>query len=161
MPPFDARARRDHPHCGGNDEQFRIPQFARKLLLFDRLRFHHASPPRAQEKKFHATKVMSRALADFGSVALYGISFDADSEVEWPEAQPTLEEVAKLLKNDPRLKVQVVSHTDGLGSVKQSLALRRRAESLVRELTTKRHRGWPARVIWMRLLRARGAQRHA
>ena len=81
---------------------------------------------------------MSRSLSDAGRVALYGIHFDTDSDAIRAESLPTLQEIAKLLAAEPSLRLSVVGHTDGQGGAAHNLDLsRRRAESVVRELTTK------------------------
>ena len=58
---------------------------------------------------------MQKSLADTGRVNLYGIRFDLDRDVVRPESQPTLDEMAKLLRADARLRLQVVGHTDAQG----------------------------------------------
>jgi OOP family OmpA-OmpF porin len=81
---------------------------------------------------------MARSLGDSGRVALYGIHFDTDSDVLRADSGPTLQEIAKLLASESALRLSVVGHTDSQGSAAHNLDLsRRRAESVVRELTTK------------------------
>jgi len=54
------------------------------------------------------------------------------------ESQPTLAEIAKLLKSNPSLRLHVVGHTDNQGKSDYNLDLsRRRAASVVAELTGK------------------------
>ncbi len=96
--------------------------------------------PEQMEKKmvFVNADDMKQALHDSGKVALYGLYFDTDKDVVKAESQPTLEEIAKLLKGEPSLKLHVVGHTDNQGKVDYNLDLsRRRAASVVRELTGK------------------------
>ncbi len=81
---------------------------------------------------------MSRSLADSGKIALYGIYFDTDKDSLRPDSQATLQEIAKLLGANRSLRVSVVGHTDNQGKPDYNLDLsRRRAASVVRELTTK------------------------
>jgi OmpA-OmpF porin, OOP family len=81
---------------------------------------------------------MKHAIHDSGKVALYGLSFDTDKDVVKPESQPTLAEIAKLLNGEPSLRLHVVGHTDNQGKPDYNLDLsRRRAASVVRELTSK------------------------
>jgi outer membrane protein OmpA-like peptidoglycan-associated protein len=81
---------------------------------------------------------MSKSLTDNGSVSLYGIYFDTDKDVLRPDSQPTLQEIDKLLKANPQLKLHVVGHTDNQGAPEHNLDLsRRRAASVVGELTSK------------------------
>jgi OmpA-OmpF porin, OOP family len=79
---------------------------------------------------------MKQALQDSGKVALYGLYFDTDKDVVKSESQPTMEEIAKLLKSNPSLRLHVVGHTDNQGKADYNLDLsRRRAASIVNELT--------------------------
>ncbi len=81
---------------------------------------------------------MSKALADSGKVALYGINFDTDKDTLRPDSQHTLMEIGKLLTDNPRLKIHVVGHTDDQGKPDYNLDLsRRRAAAVTRELTSK------------------------
>jgi OmpA-OmpF porin, OOP family len=96
--------------------------------------------PDVMEKKmtFVNSDDMKQSIHDSGKVALYGLYFDTDKDVVKPESQPTLAEIAKLLNSDPTLRVHVVGHTDNQGKPDYNLDLsRRRAASILRELTTK------------------------
>jgi outer membrane protein OmpA-like peptidoglycan-associated protein len=97
------------------------------------------APEALQQKMvFVNADEMKKALQDQGKVALYGIYFDSDKDVVKPESEPTLKEVAKLLAGNPSLRLHVVGHTDNQGKPDYNLDLsRRRAASVVRELTTK------------------------
>ena len=79
---------------------------------------------------------MDQAITDAGKVALYGIQFDFDKDVVKPESKPTLDEIAKLLKEKPELKLKIVGHTDNKGTPEYNLDLSsRRAASVVVALT--------------------------
>jgi OmpA-OmpF porin, OOP family len=81
---------------------------------------------------------MRQAIHDSGKVALYGLYFDTDKDAVKGESQPTLAEIAKLLKSQPALRLHVVGHTDGQGKPDYNLDLsRRRAASVVAELTSR------------------------
>jgi outer membrane protein OmpA-like peptidoglycan-associated protein len=97
------------------------------------------SPGSLEEKmEFVNADQMSKSLADSGRIALYGIYFDTDKDTMQPTSAPTLEEIAKLLKSDPKLMVRIVGHTDNQGKPDYNLDLsRRRAASVVRELTSR------------------------
>ncbi|MDA7415458.1 OmpA family protein [Xenophilus arseniciresistens] len=58
---------------------------------------------------------MARSLAGNGRVALYGILFDTDKAELQPASRPTLDEMVKLMRSQPQLKLQVVGHTDNQG----------------------------------------------
>ena len=80
---------------------------------------------------------MSKAIVESGKVALYGVYFDNDKDSLRADSQPTLQEIAKLLTASPKLKLQVVGHTDNQGTPDYNLDLsRRRAASVVRALTS-------------------------
>jgi hypothetical protein len=51
-----------------------------------------------------------------GHAAVYGITFDTDSTGIKPESAQAIDEVGKLLKSDPGLKIVVVGHTDNVGA---------------------------------------------
>ena len=81
---------------------------------------------------------MSRDLHASGKTILYAILFDFDKADIKPGSRPQLEEMAKLLKKDPRLSVFIVGHTDDRGTVAYNLDLsQRRAEAVVRALATE------------------------
>ena len=81
---------------------------------------------------------MKQAIRDSGKVALYGLYFDTDKDVVKPESEPTLAEIAKLLKGDPSLRLRVVGHSDNQGKSDYNLDLsRRRAQRVVEQLTAK------------------------
>lgn len=83
-----------------------------------------------------AADAMSRALADAGRISLYGIYFDFDHDAVKPDSKPTLDEIAKLLRNDPSLRLAVVGHTDAKGTADYNADLsRRRAANVVAALT--------------------------
>ncbi len=58
---------------------------------------------------------MAKAIKDTGKVDIYGITFDVDKTDIKSESTPTLDEVAKLLKSDPSLKLEIAGHTDNTG----------------------------------------------
>ena len=73
-----------------------------------------------------------------GHAAVYGIYFDtAKAEVK-PESDAALKEIGKLLQQTPTLKLFVVGHTDGVGTLASNMDLsKRRADAVVAALTTK------------------------
>jgi outer membrane protein OmpA-like peptidoglycan-associated protein len=96
--------------------------------------------PDVMEKKmtFVNADDMQQAIHDSGKVALYGLYFDIDKDAVKSESQPTLAEIAKLMKTEPALRLHVVGHTDNQGKPDYNLDLsRRRAASVVAELTSK------------------------
>lgn len=71
-----------------------------------------------------------------GHVAIYGIFFDtAKSDVK-PESASALQEIGKLLQQDPKLKLYIVGHTDNAGDFQMNMDLsKRRAEAVMKALT--------------------------
>lgn len=83
-------------------------------------------------------KALAESIASTGHASVYGIYFDLDSDVIKPESGPTLEAIARLLKDHPDLKVYVVGHSDMTGSLEHNLDLSlRRAKSVVGSLVTQ------------------------
>lgn len=81
---------------------------------------------------------LSGGLSGNGHVVVNGILFDTGKADVKPESAPALQEVAKLLKANPTLKVYVVGHTDNVGALVANVDLsKRRAASVVQALTTQ------------------------
>jgi OmpA-OmpF porin, OOP family len=81
---------------------------------------------------------LARDIRSTGHVSVYGIHFDFNKATVKPESQPTLKNIAKLLKADTELKLYVVGHTDSVGKIAYNMKLSRaRAEAVVRALVTK------------------------
>jgi outer membrane protein OmpA-like peptidoglycan-associated protein len=92
----------------------------------------------AIENKMVDAAAMAKGLGEKGHVALYGIYFDTDKAVIKPESRPTLDEIAKLLRGQPRLNVVIVGHTDSQGAYDYNMDLsRRRAEAIAAELAAR------------------------
>ena len=74
---------------------------------------------------------MSKSMMATGRVALYGILFDTGKADVKSESKLALDEIAKLLKAEPALKLRVVGHTDNQGALDSNIALsKRRAEAV-------------------------------
>jgi outer membrane protein OmpA-like peptidoglycan-associated protein len=74
---------------------------------------------------------MSKAITSTGRVALYGILFDTAKADIKAESKPALQEIAKLLKTEPALKLRVVGHTDNQGNLQSNIVLsKQRAEAV-------------------------------
>ena len=85
-----------------------------------------------------SAEAFSNDLKDTGHAAVYGIYFDTGQSVVKPESVPALEQIAKLLKGDPNLKVNVVGHTDNVGTIDANMKLSQaRATAVVAVLTSK------------------------
>jgi OmpA-OmpF porin, OOP family len=89
---------------------------------------------KAREQKMVkvSAQEMRASLDASGRVALYGIYFDHDQAAVKPDSQPALDEIAKLLREDPKLSVLIVGHTDNQGAFDYNLGLsERRARAVV------------------------------
>jgi OmpA-OmpF porin, OOP family len=72
-----------------------------------------------------------------GHVAVYGIYFDTGKSAVKAESRPALDEVAKLLKGNPGMRLWVVGHTDSVGKTDDNLRLAQaRAEAVVAQLVS-------------------------
>jgi len=96
------------------------------------------------EKKAMAQEVIADAkslaqdISSTGHVSIYGIHFDLNKSDVKTESEPTLKEIAKLLRQNPGLKLYIVGHTDYIGDVNYNMKLSRaRAEAVVKVLVTK------------------------
>jgi OmpA-OmpF porin, OOP family len=77
-------------------------------------------------------------ISSTGHAAVYGVYFDTDKADIKPESEPALGEMAKLLKNNPTLKVLIVGHTDNTGTFEHNMKLSQdRAASVVNALVSK------------------------
>jgi len=75
---------------------------------------------------------MKEALDKEGRVQLHGILFDLDKATLKPESTKQLQHIVTLMKNYPKLRLEVQGHTDGQGSNDYNLKLsQRRAETVV------------------------------
>jgi outer membrane protein OmpA-like peptidoglycan-associated protein len=95
---------------------------------------------KAREQRMELVKSaeMASQISLNGRIALYGILFDFDKASLRPDSEPTLAEIATLLKESPDLKVLVVGHTDATGSFDYNRTLsQKRAESVVENLVAK------------------------
>ncbi|PKM98926.1 MAG: DUF4892 domain-containing protein [Elusimicrobia bacterium HGW-Elusimicrobia-3] len=79
---------------------------------------------------------MQEAMETTGRVALYGIYFDSNKAVLKAESAKQIAEIARLLKNNPKLKVLVVGHTDNQGGFDFNMGLsEQRADAVIGALT--------------------------
>jgi len=99
---------------------------------------------RIVEKKQMAQYIVADAAAfgndinATGHVAVYGIYFDTNKADVKPDSRPALEEIAKLLAQNPGLKLLVVGHTDMTGSMDANMKLSQaRGEAVVQGLVSQ------------------------
>ena len=72
-----------------------------------------------------------------GKLISYGIYFDVNSDKIKPESYGTLNDIAKVLKDTPDVKIKITGHTDSDGDDAKNLVLsKRRAESVKNALSS-------------------------
>lgn len=91
-------------------------------------------------------KALGQALQAQGRIALYGVFFDTGKAELKPESKAQLDEMARLLQQQPALKVHVVGHTDNQGSLEANLALSRQRAQAVVDALVKTHKVDPRRL---------------
>jgi len=80
---------------------------------------------------------LSEEINNTGHVAVYGIQFDTGKATIQPGSENTLGDVAKLLQQNPDLKLRVEGHTDNQGNAAANQALsEKRAQAVVAWLVT-------------------------
>lgn len=96
--------------------------------------------PKPRDRKMVVVKAdeMAKAIDASGRVALYGILFDTDKADLKPESDPTLAEIAALLKSNPALAVVIVGHTDNVGAFDYNVELSKRRAAAVAAALAKR-----------------------
>ena len=74
-------------------------------------------------------------ILDEGHAVLHGIYFDTDKAVLKPTSKPALDEVSRLLYENPELTILVVGHTDSVGELDYNVSLsQRRAQAVINAL---------------------------
>ena len=82
-------------------------------------------------------EAMAKGIDSTGHIAIYGVHFDTNSAEIKAESTPTLEEISKLLRARPDLKLHVVGHTDNQGEHTYNMDLsKRRAEAVTGALVS-------------------------
>ena len=80
---------------------------------------------------------LEQALAKTGKVDVYSIYFSFNSDAIREESEPTLKEIAEVLRRHPDWKLGVNGHTDGIGNDQLNLDLSRRRASAVKVALVK------------------------
>lgn len=82
---------------------------------------------------------LASGIGKSGHVAVYAILFDTGKWEIKPESEPALAEIAKVLKQDPALKLYVVGHTDNVGALAMNKDLSQRRAAAVMDALVIRH----------------------
>jgi outer membrane protein OmpA-like peptidoglycan-associated protein len=106
----------------------------------------HVAVTVVESKPMEADKIavvksseMQQALERDGRIAIYGIYFDFDKAEIKPESEPQIVQLAALLKENPKLKVLIVGHTDGKGAFDYNLSLSQRRAQAVADTLVSAH----------------------
>ena len=89
---------------------------------------------------------IEQALATTGKVDIYSIYFSFNSDVIREESEPTLKEIAEVLRRNPEWKLRVGGHTDNVGTDQYNLDLSKRRAAAVKDGLVKRYTIDPGRL---------------
>lgn len=82
---------------------------------------------------------LEEALATSGKVDVYSIYFSFNSDVIREESEPTLGDIAQVMRRHPDWRLAVNGHTDGIGRDQANLALSTRRSTSVKDALAKRY----------------------
>ena len=75
---------------------------------------------------------LADAIKKSGHVTVYGINFDTGKSAILPDSQDVLQQVLKLLQDNPDLKLRIEGHTDNVGAKAANQALsQKRAQAVM------------------------------
>jgi OmpA-OmpF porin, OOP family len=80
---------------------------------------------------------MRSKLITEGKLVSYGIYFDVNKDVVKSESYGTIKEIAKVLTDNPDVKIKIVGHTDSDGDDKSNLDLSKRRSAAVKNVLVK------------------------
>lgn len=80
---------------------------------------------------------MRSKLITEGKLVSYGIYFDVNKDVVKSESYGTIKEIAKVLTDNPNVKIKIVGHTDSDGDDKSNLDLSKRRAASVKNVLVK------------------------
>jgi outer membrane protein OmpA-like peptidoglycan-associated protein len=103
-------------------------------------------PPGGQGQASGGASALEQALATTGKVDIYSIYFSFNSDVIREESEPTLKEIADILRRHPGWRLAVNGHTDGIGGDQANLALSQRRSTSVKDALAKRYNVAPNRL---------------
>jgi outer membrane protein OmpA-like peptidoglycan-associated protein len=83
---------------------------------------------------------IERDLAKDGRTVIYGIYFDFASDRIKEESEPVLEEIAKVLQQNPSWSLTVEGHTDNIGGNPANLDLSKRRAAAVKQALVSRYK---------------------
>lgn len=104
---------------------FRLSRGASSGSYISNLRITDASPD-----------LRSKLITE-GKLVSYGIYFDVNKDVVKPESYGTIKDIAKVLTDNPNVKIKIVGHTDSDGDDKSNLDLSKRRAAAVKNILVK------------------------
>ncbi|RYZ00707.1 MAG: OmpA family protein [Chitinophagaceae bacterium] len=119
-----------------------LPQAMPTKLPWNRLEFQTGGSPYDEEatgyyisnfRLSHAAPDMRSKLITEGKFVTSGICFDVASDKIRPESAGVLQELAKVLQENPAVKVRITGHTDNDGDAAKNLALSKARAASVRD----------------------------
>jgi outer membrane protein OmpA-like peptidoglycan-associated protein len=90
---------------------------------------------------------LEKALMQQGTVDVYSIYFSFNSDAIRDESQPTLKDIAEVMRKHPDWKLRVDGHTDSIGGNEYNLALSKRRSAAVKDALAKQFGINPARLV--------------
>jgi len=82
---------------------------------------------------------LEKELADTGKADVYSIYFTFNSDAIRDESEPTMKNIADVLRRHPDWKIQINGHTDGVGGDQYNLDLSRRRAAAVKDSLVKQY----------------------
>ena len=89
---------------------------------------------------------LEQELAKAGRADIYSIYFSFNSDTIRSESEPTLNDIAEVLRRHPDWRLAVNGHTDGIGGDQYNLQLSARRSAAVKDALVKRYGVAPARL---------------
>lgn len=114
---------------------FDLPRAVSLTSRYDRFRIDYGAGLISNIRIAVGAPDMRNKLMTEGKIVSYGIYFDVNKDVVKPQSYASLKEIAKILTDNPDVKINIVGHTDADGSDASNLDLsKRRAASVKKEL---------------------------
>lgn len=86
--------------------------------------------------KVSGNSPIANALSQSGRVDVYGLTFDTGKSNLKPSSKTTLTELSQILNDNPQLNLDVIGHTDNVGSAESNLKLsQERSEAVIAALS--------------------------
>ena len=116
---------------------FDAPKAMSKNLKYNMIRFSEGTPIIGNFRVTTGLPDMKNRLISEGKLVTYGIYFDVNKDEVKPESFGTLKEIAKILTENPDVRVKIVSYTDNYGADADNLDLSKRRGASVKDELVK------------------------